>query len=274
MSIRCEDIFSHPEFRRLSACPASRSTCATRACATSSAATSTARSIAPGCIARPRQAWSSAVGAARRRRAGPSPARARRAAAAPRPDASCGTSSTAPGLRQYVADPARGSIHSFGMAIDATLIDAEGRELDMGSGFDEMTELLASEARGAPPRQRRADAAQHRQRASCCAARSAPAAFAASRTSGGTSRCSTGSTCASTSLESIDANSHDRANSKAAPSSSTATGGRSPKARSRCSTGASPARMRPTTSPASGTAPSSASTTTSTASSPAWPSCA
>jgi D-alanyl-D-alanine dipeptidase len=45
------------------------------------------------------------------------------------------------GLRQYVADPARGSIHSFGMALDATLIDATGRELDMGTGFDEMTEL-------------------------------------------------------------------------------------------------------------------------------------
>lgn len=45
------------------------------------------------------------------------------------------------GLRQYVADPALGSIHSFGMALDATLIDANGRELDMGSGFDEMTEL-------------------------------------------------------------------------------------------------------------------------------------
>jgi zinc D-Ala-D-Ala dipeptidase len=44
-------------------------------------------------------------------------------------------------LRQYVADPARGSIHSFGMALDATLIDPQGRELDMGSGFDEMTEL-------------------------------------------------------------------------------------------------------------------------------------
>jgi D-alanyl-D-alanine dipeptidase len=43
-------------------------------------------------------------------------------------------------LRQYVADPARGSIHSFGMALDATLIDPEGRELDMGSGFDEMTQ--------------------------------------------------------------------------------------------------------------------------------------
>jgi D-alanyl-D-alanine dipeptidase len=45
------------------------------------------------------------------------------------------------GLRQYVADPARGSIHSFGMALDVTLLDAAGRELDMGSGFDEMNEL-------------------------------------------------------------------------------------------------------------------------------------
>jgi D-alanyl-D-alanine dipeptidase len=44
-------------------------------------------------------------------------------------------------LRQYVADPARGSIHSFGMALDATLVDATGREVDMGTGYDEMTEL-------------------------------------------------------------------------------------------------------------------------------------
>ncbi|HEX7889773.1 MAG TPA: M15 family metallopeptidase [Ramlibacter sp.] len=44
-------------------------------------------------------------------------------------------------LRQYVADPARGSIHSFGMALDATILDPRGRELDMGSGFDEMTEM-------------------------------------------------------------------------------------------------------------------------------------
>jgi D-alanyl-D-alanine dipeptidase len=43
-------------------------------------------------------------------------------------------------LRQYVADPARGSIHSFGMALDATLLDPQGRELDMGTGFDEMNE--------------------------------------------------------------------------------------------------------------------------------------
>jgi D-alanyl-D-alanine dipeptidase len=44
-------------------------------------------------------------------------------------------------LRQYVADPARGSIHSFGMALDARLLDPQGRELDMGSGYDEMIEL-------------------------------------------------------------------------------------------------------------------------------------
>jgi zinc D-Ala-D-Ala dipeptidase len=44
-------------------------------------------------------------------------------------------------LRQYVADPARGSIHSFGMALDATLLDPQGCEVDMGSGYDEMTEL-------------------------------------------------------------------------------------------------------------------------------------
>lgn len=44
-------------------------------------------------------------------------------------------------LRQYVADPARGSIHSFGMALDATVLDPSGRELDMGSGYDQMDEL-------------------------------------------------------------------------------------------------------------------------------------
>jgi D-alanyl-D-alanine dipeptidase len=44
-------------------------------------------------------------------------------------------------LTQYLAHPARGSIHSFGMAVDVTIVDAQGRELDMGSGFDEMDEL-------------------------------------------------------------------------------------------------------------------------------------
>lgn len=45
------------------------------------------------------------------------------------------------GLRIYLADPARGSIHSYGMALDVTLLDGAGRELDMGTGFDDMTEL-------------------------------------------------------------------------------------------------------------------------------------
>jgi D-alanyl-D-alanine dipeptidase len=44
-------------------------------------------------------------------------------------------------LRLYLANPARGSIHSYGMALDLTLLDADGRELDMGTGFDDMTEL-------------------------------------------------------------------------------------------------------------------------------------
>jgi D-alanyl-D-alanine dipeptidase len=44
-------------------------------------------------------------------------------------------------LRLYLADPARGSIHSYGMALDLTLVDAAGHELDMGTGFDDMTEL-------------------------------------------------------------------------------------------------------------------------------------
>lgn len=45
------------------------------------------------------------------------------------------------GLQMYLADPVRGSIHSYGMALDITLLDEAGVELDMGTGFDDMTEL-------------------------------------------------------------------------------------------------------------------------------------
>lgn len=38
---------------------------------------------------------------------------------------------------EFIADPRRGSPHSRGVAIDLTLIDEAGRELDMGTGFDE-----------------------------------------------------------------------------------------------------------------------------------------
>ena len=39
----------------------------------------------------------------------------------------------------YVADPAIGSNHTRGTAVDLTLVDAQGDELDMGTGFDDMT---------------------------------------------------------------------------------------------------------------------------------------
>jgi D-alanyl-D-alanine dipeptidase len=45
------------------------------------------------------------------------------------------------GLQMYLANPVRGSIHSYGMALDITILDEDGRELDMGTGFDDMTEL-------------------------------------------------------------------------------------------------------------------------------------
>ena len=43
-------------------------------------------------------------------------------------------------LLGYLANPVRGSIHSFGMAVDITLVDGHGRELDMGTSFDDLTE--------------------------------------------------------------------------------------------------------------------------------------
>jgi D-alanyl-D-alanine dipeptidase len=43
--------------------------------------------------------------------------------------------------QQYVADPKIGSIHNYGFAVDLTILDAEGRELDMGTAFDEFTPL-------------------------------------------------------------------------------------------------------------------------------------
>ena len=45
------------------------------------------------------------------------------------------------GLQIYLANPARGSIHSYGMALDITILDPQGAELDMGTGFDDMTAL-------------------------------------------------------------------------------------------------------------------------------------
>ncbi len=38
---------------------------------------------------------------------------------------------------EFLADPRKGSPHSRGVAVDLTLVDAAGEELDMGTGFDE-----------------------------------------------------------------------------------------------------------------------------------------
>ena len=43
-------------------------------------------------------------------------------------------------LLGYLANPVRGSIHSFGMAVDITLVDRQGIELDMGTAFDDLSE--------------------------------------------------------------------------------------------------------------------------------------
>lgn len=43
--------------------------------------------------------------------------------------------------KQYVADPQVGSNHTRGTAVDLTLVDALGQELDMGTGFDDMSPL-------------------------------------------------------------------------------------------------------------------------------------
>lgn len=40
---------------------------------------------------------------------------------------------------QYVANPEKGSPHSRGVAIDLTLVDASGAELEMGTPFDDFT---------------------------------------------------------------------------------------------------------------------------------------
>lgn len=41
---------------------------------------------------------------------------------------------------EYVRDPALGSHHTRGVAVDLTLVDALGKAVDMGTGFDDMRE--------------------------------------------------------------------------------------------------------------------------------------
>ncbi len=43
--------------------------------------------------------------------------------------------------QKYVANPVRGSVHNYGFALDVSIADAHGNELDMGTGFDDFTAL-------------------------------------------------------------------------------------------------------------------------------------
>jgi len=57
----------------------------------------------------------------------------------------------------YIANPAKGSNHNRGAAVDLTLVDAEGRELSMPSAYDEFSERAHRDYMKAPK-----DAVEHR----------------------------------------------------------------------------------------------------------------
>lgn len=44
-------------------------------------------------------------------------------------------------MQKYVTSPERGSIHNYGSAVDLTMTDAKGRELDMGTSYDFLGDL-------------------------------------------------------------------------------------------------------------------------------------
>ncbi len=48
--------------------------------------------------------------------------------------------------RTYVADPREGSIHNYGCAVDLTIATADGKALDMGTGYDYFGELAYPKA--------------------------------------------------------------------------------------------------------------------------------
>lgn len=56
---------------------------------------------------------------------------------------------------QFVANPAKGSRHNRGAAVDVTLVDAHGRELEMPSGYDEFSERAHRNYSGGTPEERR-----------------------------------------------------------------------------------------------------------------------
>jgi len=56
---------------------------------------------------------------------------------------------------RYVADPRKGSRHNRGAAVDVTLVDSTGRELEMPTGFDDFTEKAHRDYQGCSETARR-----------------------------------------------------------------------------------------------------------------------
>lgn len=54
-------------------------------------------------------------------------------------------------IEGYVANPAKGSNHNRGAAVDVTLVDKDGRELEMPSAYDEFSERAHRDYAGASP---------------------------------------------------------------------------------------------------------------------------
>ena len=42
---------------------------------------------------------------------------------------------------KFVSNPAKGSVHNFGAAVDLTIVDASGKPLDMGAEYDDFREI-------------------------------------------------------------------------------------------------------------------------------------
>jgi D-alanyl-D-alanine dipeptidase len=51
---------------------------------------------------------------------------------------------------RYVANPATGSRHNRGAAVDLTIVDSEGNEIDMGTEYDNFTEVAHPDYKNLP----------------------------------------------------------------------------------------------------------------------------
>lgn len=56
-----------------------------------------------------------------------------------------------PDQKIYVADPHKGSRHNRGCAVDLTLVDSQGNELDMGTAFDDFSPKAHRNYTNLPP---------------------------------------------------------------------------------------------------------------------------